>query len=509
MTAPTVARAPEQELPEVGMFVSHKLVSEGGVARFIRTELEPTAPRLKVHISEDIPAGEPWLEGIKTRLNASQVLLLLFTDPTADWDWCLFEAGYFAGLSRRIVCLHHEHNPPPPQLSHLKTVPATARDIETFIQSLFTTTDFFPGPAIAPGNTEQWRKEFGEKLATRIVSKHSLPLLPRLVIEVKDGDRWDENSIPARARIVDPGPNVLKLFNVFHKPLAGLRWQDLQNYALKAPDSQWLKDLSESIYSVHSNNQPGEPRQSVYRLPGQVRTAYRAQLSRVDHFSDRTERFHVVFVQEPTLTRTVTSFSDLMGQLHELFEYTEEEDKVYWLAYTPALGFLARKPEEWKRLERIMTKHAKQMDIVCLGPEELARWHSLFEQRVTDRGPVDTNLVQAATKVSKKLLAKTANCSYVSFRLLPEYYLFSNRRRAIAVTPFFLPRLSDEKGNETPGVADTPNVEMCGIVTQDKVMVDQARRVHVIVSGRRQSAHQAPTSNRQPSASKELGGGIP
>jgi len=473
-----------------GLFISHKLEADGKLAHYIQDELTSVARQnkgtLDVHISEEIPVGDPWLDGIASRLRASKILLLLFTNPSADWDWCLFEAGFFWGARRRIVCLHDPQHRPPNQLLHLQPLAATEAEVSKFVRELLTTSKYFGGPVISKVKDSNWYDKFGQQVAQQVLGNRSRPLLPRLIIEVKDDRKLKQDAIPGDAKIINPSTDVLRLFGRDSEPDSGLCWKDIQKLATDpVGNPQWLKDLAASIYNAHAGIYTNEPKPSVYRPPGQIKAAFRAEPSRVESYSGNKKRFHVVFVKEPTLTRAVTSFGDLMLQLQELFESSLPGDTINWLAYTPAIGFLARKSMEWKALESVIRKYAERLDIVCLPPKELDSWHRLFQQRATDHGPglVNDDLILAATRVSQDLLSlNMSSCSFVPFEMLPEYYLFSHPRRAIAVTPFFLPRLND--GN--PGdLRQSEKVEMCGLVTQDRVMVDLARKVHTIVQGRR------------------------
>ena len=43
----------------------------------------------------DITAGTDWRREIRSALARSHILLLLFTAPAKNWDWCLFETGLY------------------------------------------------------------------------------------------------------------------------------------------------------------------------------------------------------------------------------------------------------------------------------------------------------------------------------------------------------------------------------------------------------------------------------
>jgi hypothetical protein len=57
----------------------------------------------------DITAGTDWRREVRGGLARSHMLLLLFTAPSKNWDWCLFETGLFTRFDktdiRAIVCL--------------------------------------------------------------------------------------------------------------------------------------------------------------------------------------------------------------------------------------------------------------------------------------------------------------------------------------------------------------------------------------------------------------------
>jgi hypothetical protein len=90
-----------------------------------------------------MPKGADWYKWIKDRLVESRMLLLLFTDNTAAWDWCLYEAGLFTQWdddTRRIICLHTSRQPPAP-LKHLQSVPALGEEILLFLRQLLVETE--------------------------------------------------------------------------------------------------------------------------------------------------------------------------------------------------------------------------------------------------------------------------------------------------------------------------------------------------------------------------------
>ena len=125
----------------LNIFISHKDEYETA-ARTIKGILSRLGGNsVKCFISEEIPAGDDWYQWIGDRLAESNVLLLLFTEPSASWDWCLYEAGLFQSIGgndfRRVICLHSPQSEPPRPLKHLQAVATDADKVKQFLKDLF------------------------------------------------------------------------------------------------------------------------------------------------------------------------------------------------------------------------------------------------------------------------------------------------------------------------------------------------------------------------------------
>ena len=91
------------------IFVSHKH-EDHALAVAVQQALEGISPKIECFVSGvSIAAGADWNREIRSSLAQSHLLILLFTRPTATWDWCLFETGLFtrsdADEVSAVVCL--------------------------------------------------------------------------------------------------------------------------------------------------------------------------------------------------------------------------------------------------------------------------------------------------------------------------------------------------------------------------------------------------------------------
>ncbi len=149
------------------IFLSHKH-EDAYTALRIKEILKRLADdkKLEVFLSQDdIVAGDNWFDRIRRSLGSSNLLLLLFTDVTKSWDWCLYEAGLFQNLDsgredfRRVVCLTGTEKIPGP-LKHLQAVNANPKSVTRFLKDLYL------GKALT-GFSEplsSWLKNFPETL---------------------------------------------------------------------------------------------------------------------------------------------------------------------------------------------------------------------------------------------------------------------------------------------------------------------------------------------------------
>ena len=122
-------------------FLSHK-AKDFRLAERCRNAIQELLS-INVFMSEDIPKAHGFRQEIHSALEKADCFILLFTDPSEDWSWCLYEAGLYNtaltqvnGSGRPIYCLHFQDTPPPSPLADLQTVKSEARDIERWISDL-------------------------------------------------------------------------------------------------------------------------------------------------------------------------------------------------------------------------------------------------------------------------------------------------------------------------------------------------------------------------------------
>ncbi len=125
------------------IFVSHKH-SDAKLAKVVQDQLEALSPTFECWVSgEDISSGSDWGKAITVALSRSHLLLLLFTAPSSNWDWCLYEAGLFIQFAnaadedvRSVVSLFDPSGAGPRPLASVQGVPAQPESIAKFLRRL-------------------------------------------------------------------------------------------------------------------------------------------------------------------------------------------------------------------------------------------------------------------------------------------------------------------------------------------------------------------------------------
>ena len=238
------------------IFVSHKHENHTLAVAF-QQALEGLSPTIECFVSgANLSAGSDWNREIRHRLAESHMLVLLFTRPTASWDWCLFETGLFTRSDlddiSAVVCICEPSASTPSPLANLQAVPAQVEAVERFLGELCRATwrvsDDWRVGAIAP----RVRQPQLNKAATKIVeafpdstvTEGAYHPCHRVVLDVRGVDGV-ESGIPEGARVVEGlGGTTEFTLSLFNQAI-GRRthtWGDLLD-AVDGRESAWRAQL--------------------------------------------------------------------------------------------------------------------------------------------------------------------------------------------------------------------------------------------------------------------------
>ena len=238
------------------VFISHKH-DDHDLAIEVKRALQSLNPKvIDCFVSGvDIMAGKDWRREIRSVLAKSHLLVLLFTAPSKNWDWCLFETGLYTRFDRTevrsVVCLFSPGETPPSPLTDLQGLPADADKLRAFLETLCRRTweisDDWRLGALAPEIAAKSVKEAASKIAVAFCSSGSASIYypcHRVVLELSKRDDISEG-IPETARVI-LGPDGTSGYTMSLFDLAdgtGARtWGDLLR-AVDATEADWRREL--------------------------------------------------------------------------------------------------------------------------------------------------------------------------------------------------------------------------------------------------------------------------
>ena len=234
----------------------------------------------------DITAGMDWRREIRSVLAKSHLLVLLFTAPSKNWDWCLYETGLYTRFDKAevesVVCLFSPGQAAPSPLADVQGVPAEPDKVRAFLDLFCRKTwkisdDWRRGalvPDIAPKRLEAAARAIAEAFC-RSGSASTYYACHRVVLSLSESDDI-ASGIPESARVIE-GPGDTSGYTMSLFDLAGATgkrtWGDLLR-AVQGAEADWRRELdSHFLKALHEELFP--PIESCMRAAGASRVGER------------------------------------------------------------------------------------------------------------------------------------------------------------------------------------------------------------------------------------------
>lgn len=294
----------DQKCDKVSIFISHKSKDRKTAEKIIeilRNNDNKKNPKMTFFISYDIPGGDRWYDTIRKNLKKSNLLLLLFTGSTRNWDWCLYEAGLFDPLDdesfKRVICLHNTTSIPDP-LKHLQGFSATIEDMKKFLKQLFVTTELTDLPEPIYPQLENYEDQL-EKQASKLSSLIQKGVAKTswfsnyFFLEIKDPEKLDGKSIPPDAKVTADYRTLNGIFGLMDGEYS---WQEIENVIPEDADKRWIQDLAGVIHAV-SNKRLPDPIETTFPAVKGVKL-YQPSLYRIDKKTDGSMLFKILFNED-------------------------------------------------------------------------------------------------------------------------------------------------------------------------------------------------------------------
>jgi TIR domain len=195
------------------IFISHKsedILIVKSLVELLKSEMD----NVTFFLSEEIDKGDLWREKIETKLKEAKCLLLLYTDTSYDWTWCLYEAILYDELvskldpeNHKLYCIHYLGSPPPDPLQKLQTIKSTNDDISEWLANFYKTT----GQSDAFRSLEATSAKVGDLLRNSMPKKYattdlrpSIRIFPAWSKDGKQTPNWSQLAkIPRNLPLAD------------------------------------------------------------------------------------------------------------------------------------------------------------------------------------------------------------------------------------------------------------------------------------------------------------------
>jgi hypothetical protein len=306
----------------LSIFLSHLSSDRQAVEKLEEVFESRAGGKLQFFVAEAISAGKEWLKEIKDQLLSADFLFLLYTDPHADWDWCLYETGLFDGVKlsteldgdskKRIIVFHSPVASRPPQLGYLQAVRADRAGLETFLRDFFGSTeitglseplsaDYVKWPDQVAHDAKCLSQLFSAKVGGKV--KQIGPARyygNHLMLQLQNAEQFahpEIQNIPEEAKI-EGDDDAFRIFGMDNKPPRESHWTwgDLLARCKEFEDGYWIEELTQILCKACKGLEFA-PVESTFQNPHTGRI-YRPVVFRRDALTDGSLVFHLLFVDQ-------------------------------------------------------------------------------------------------------------------------------------------------------------------------------------------------------------------
>src|ERR1700730_17552605 len=247
------------------VFISHKLQSRERAMDIAGALSAFGGDRVQVHYSGKYMAGINWRNQIEHDLTEASWLILLYEGPQAEWDWCLFETGFFSAkmkgsqTERLLICLHSPEHTVPSPLQAFNSVPATAARVQGLFRQIYVDKPW----EISPNLFQQYAKLVDESI-NRVISAVRGTEKPRLFfcgpsftihVKIDQLDSLKDGKMPPDAYLTGDG-GWETIFGKAANTVSGL-WRDVIK-GLQSPEP-WIYPLAFMMWQAYDSQRVPYP----------------------------------------------------------------------------------------------------------------------------------------------------------------------------------------------------------------------------------------------------------
>ena len=400
----------------VEAFLSHK-AEDANLAKQIKATLCTVFPKVDIFLSEEISKSADFRDEIRTRLERSKLFILLYTDPSADWSWCFFEAGSYLNVrpkrsnkKRPIYCLHQKDVHPPSPLANLQTIQGESSDIQLWLKDINIALGRQGG--LPKEKIENASVQIEKAIKARVVLvetaiKPYIWIVPRWLDRQPNSSSTELRPAPLdKALVTIDNESATKLGFIEAPPkmelLPFLQTLD-SDISAHSDKPYWIErffsslrialsgrlELQEVAYFRHAGGNIYRPVVAsvskskdganyklkvifahafsppitdrpthIQRLADGIRLGVRTRIEIIDGFSGRLSKLHAQMIESTSEMDLITRTSPVGRRLVEALEAITEEGQANGLRPDDPAPFLFSDPSEQEEYERIRAQAA-------------------------------------------------------------------------------------------------------------------------------------------------------
>lgn len=372
--------------------------------------------RAEFFLCENIPEGTRYRDTLNRQLKLADMFILLYTNPSKRWDWCLYEAGRFDATrdpnQGALVCIHHSETSRPSALAENQSVKIRRDDLTNFLKNFCRQIHPFLHTVIEAENRNAF-EEASDKITNSIIGTgETVYYCKKLTLRIADEKQINPDYIPPDAT-VDGSQAALSILGFATN--SSVTWEEVEERAKEQGDTRWIKELPSAICQAYQRRLLISPLQAF--VPSKSdHQVYRATVHRVDR------------VREGPVISEIILAEDVGGQ----YENAPSEIKAMLTAINMATRFryeviaryAGRLTDECSRFaRRVARSGAKHVR------EDIRSLFFNIEKEALSRGLLDEDaIVGMFYKVEDKSFIReaftdwfdTKNALFVALRLSPD-----------------------------------------------------------------------------------------
>ncbi len=263
----------------VSVFFSYKKKDESAAKEIVTVLRKFAGERLKITYAAEFKGdivGKHWRSKIREEIHHANWFILLFPDPSDDWDWCLYETGLFESQftsADSLICLHHPDTKIPNPIEGYQAVSATIPDVEAFLDTVYRKDNpVFGLDAINPHVDDKDIEACAKRIVDAIRPPKSCIVQniyePWVLLKFENLLNLHGKKDLDKALLLNANKEALDLFDFDQKPKT---WGDLTSSLPKANgnfvDDRWQEELFHVIKKI-SEGRKFTPIQAVFKTMG-------------------------------------------------------------------------------------------------------------------------------------------------------------------------------------------------------------------------------------------------